>query len=337
GRLAFLGGKGTMWRWLRPLQLRLLPADSHAKRIALGVLWGWLPCGLSTTLLVAAWLQADARNGALTMAAFGLGTLPVMLPLTWSGLRLKLWLQHGRWRIVAALLILAAGLLTMAAPWLMHVPALHDTLAALGCTPAPRGASCSGVPPLVFRRDAALRQALQLGRIEHVHVPPGHGDHGVVLQPGESAADGLDREPQVAGDVLAAHRQPELQPGLPDVREALAHPVQEQRDALVGVPPREHFRVVLVERNALPDHPQQLPLHARQLGGEGGQFVGRHLAPLGCFERDRLAAAFAFGQRIQAHQFAGRVETDHALVAAFAEAGGLERAVARDVDRRPRI
>src|SRR3546814_12567738 len=70
---------------------------------------------------LAAWLQADARNGALTMAAFGLGTLPMMLPLTWSGARMRLWLQHGRWRITAALLILLAGLLTMAAPWLMHV------------------------------------------------------------------------------------------------------------------------------------------------------------------------------------------------------------------------
>ncbi|HVI59101.1 MAG TPA: sulfite exporter TauE/SafE family protein [Luteimonas sp.] len=138
GRLRLPGGTGAMWQWLRPLQRRLLPADSHAKRLALGVLWGWLPCGLSTTLLAAAWLQADARNGALTMAAFGLGTLPVMLPLTWSGMRLKLWLQDGPWRIAAGSLILAAGLLTMAAPWLMHVPALHDVLAALGCAPAPR-------------------------------------------------------------------------------------------------------------------------------------------------------------------------------------------------------
>src|SRR3546814_6027367 len=100
----------AMWQWLRPLQRRLLPANTHARRIGLGVLWGWLPCGLSTTLLAAAWLQADARNGALTMAAFGLGTLPMMLPLTWSGARMKLWLQHGRWRITAALLVLLAGL-----------------------------------------------------------------------------------------------------------------------------------------------------------------------------------------------------------------------------------
>src|SRR5690606_38211577 len=32
---------------------------------------------------------------------------------------------------------LAAGLLTIAAPWLMRVPALHDALAALGCRPLP--------------------------------------------------------------------------------------------------------------------------------------------------------------------------------------------------------
>lgn len=139
GRLSLLPRPGaSLWQWLRPLQRRLLPADSSGKRIALGMLWGWMPCGLSTTVLAAAWLQADARNGALTMAAFGLGTLPLMLPLTWSGMRLKLWLHHGPWRYAAALLILAAGVLTIAAPWLMHVPALHDALAALGCKPAPR-------------------------------------------------------------------------------------------------------------------------------------------------------------------------------------------------------
>ncbi len=138
GRLGFLSRPGAgFWPLLRPLQQRLLPADSRFKRIALGVLWGWLPCGLSTTLLVAAWLQANAVDGALTMAAFGLGTLPVMLPLTWSGARLGRWLQQPGRRTAVATIVLLAGVVTVAAPWLMKVPALHDVLGALGCQPWP--------------------------------------------------------------------------------------------------------------------------------------------------------------------------------------------------------
>ena len=138
GRFARLRAPGTgLWKGLRPLQARLLPASSTGKRLALGMLWGWMPCGLSTTLLAAAWLQADARNGALTMAAFGLGTLPVMLPLTWAGARLGARLHRGGWITAAGVLVLSAGLLTIAGPWLMQVPALHGPLAALGCRTLP--------------------------------------------------------------------------------------------------------------------------------------------------------------------------------------------------------
>jgi uncharacterized protein len=134
GRLAFLAAPGAAgYRLLRPLQRRLLPADSSAKRLAAGVLWGWLPCGLSATLLSAAWLQAHAVDGALTMFTFGLGTLPLMVPLTWSGARLGQALQRGPWRVTAGLVVLCAGLLTAAAPALVHVPAMHRLLAALGC------------------------------------------------------------------------------------------------------------------------------------------------------------------------------------------------------------
>jgi sulfite exporter TauE/SafE len=125
----------ALWRRLQPLQRALLPADTLPKRIGIGLLWGWLPCGLSATLLATAWLQASALNGALTMLAFGLGTLPVMLPLTWSGARLGQRLQRGGLRNAAGVLILLAALVTIAAPWLMQVPALHSVLSALGCRP----------------------------------------------------------------------------------------------------------------------------------------------------------------------------------------------------------
>ncbi|HEY4583518.1 MAG TPA: sulfite exporter TauE/SafE family protein [Lysobacter sp.] len=128
---------GGLWRVLKPLQRRLLPADTAGRRLALGALWGWMPCGLSTTLLTAAWLQASATGGALTMAAFGLGTLPVMLPLTWSGQHLGRRFLQGRLRLGVGAVVMAAGALTMAAPWLMTaVPALHGPLAAMGCLPA---------------------------------------------------------------------------------------------------------------------------------------------------------------------------------------------------------
>jgi sulfite exporter TauE/SafE len=134
GRFAFLSVPGArLWQRVRPLQRRLLPADTAAKRIGLGVLWGWMPCGLSTQLLVAAWLQASAWHGALTMLAFGLATLPVMLPLTWAGARFGQRLQRGGWRTASAMLVLFAGLATLAGPWLVQVPALHGALEALGC------------------------------------------------------------------------------------------------------------------------------------------------------------------------------------------------------------
>ncbi|SBV36389.1 conserved membrane hypothetical protein [uncultured Stenotrophomonas sp.] len=136
GRLDMLSGPSQRaWRWLQPLHRRLLPADRTWRRLALGALWGWMPCGLSLSLLSVAWLQANARDGALVMAAFGLATLPVMLPLSWSGAHMGRWLQRPRLRIAMACFVLLTGLLTLAAPWLMQIPALHGPLAALGCRP----------------------------------------------------------------------------------------------------------------------------------------------------------------------------------------------------------
>jgi len=116
GRLAFLKAPGFIWsRWLAPLQKRM-PAGGHVGRLAGGMLWGWLPCGLSATVLMAAWLQASSLHGALLMLAFGAGTLPAMVPLTWSGARLGQRLQQGSARTALASLILVAGLLTLPAP-----------------------------------------------------------------------------------------------------------------------------------------------------------------------------------------------------------------------------
>lgn len=47
----------------------------------LGMLWGWLPCGMVYSVLAGAAVSGDAVNGAAIMAAFGAGTLPLLLAL----------------------------------------------------------------------------------------------------------------------------------------------------------------------------------------------------------------------------------------------------------------
>jgi uncharacterized protein len=134
GRLGFLRGPGgQVWRWLAPLQRRLLPANTPARQLGLGMLWGWLPCGLSGTLLFAAWFSTSAMQGGLIMAAFGAGTLLTMLPLSWSGTRLLGGLERRGTRNVAGGLVMLAGVLTLGAPWLAQVPAMHGLLQTLGC------------------------------------------------------------------------------------------------------------------------------------------------------------------------------------------------------------
>lgn len=69
----------ALWTRLQPLVRRLLPADTLPRAIGLGMLWGWLPCGLVYAILGTALLTGDAVDGAAVMAAFGLGTMPNLL------------------------------------------------------------------------------------------------------------------------------------------------------------------------------------------------------------------------------------------------------------------
>jgi sulfite exporter TauE/SafE len=132
----FAGSRGASlgaWRGLQWLRSRCVPASGPLRPLLLGVFWGWLPCGLSTMLLAAAWLQGSALHGGLVMLAFGLGTLPLMTVLAWTGARGADVLRRPAWRSGAAAVLFALGLLTLAAPVLAQVPMAQGVLAALGC------------------------------------------------------------------------------------------------------------------------------------------------------------------------------------------------------------
>lgn len=71
----------ALWRFIEPLSRRFLPVASVPRAFGLGVVWGWLPCGMVYAALIAALATADPWHGAALMVAFGLGTLPNLLAI----------------------------------------------------------------------------------------------------------------------------------------------------------------------------------------------------------------------------------------------------------------
>ncbi len=99
------------WRRVQPLMRRLLPVQTPLQALALGALWGWVPCGMVYSVLMTALLTGSATQGALVMLAFGLGTLPLLFTMGVAGTSVQPWLQRRSVRTAAGLLVLAFGLL----------------------------------------------------------------------------------------------------------------------------------------------------------------------------------------------------------------------------------
>jgi uncharacterized protein len=79
------GGR-ALWRHIGPWSRSFLPADTPARAFGLGLVWGWLPCGMVYAALIVALATAGPAHGALLMLAFGLGTLPNLLVISaWFG------------------------------------------------------------------------------------------------------------------------------------------------------------------------------------------------------------------------------------------------------------
>lgn len=99
-----------LWRRLQPLTGRFLPARSPAQAFPLGMLWGWLPCGLVYSVLTTALVSGSALRGALAMVVFGLGTLPNLLLAGLLFTRFRRYAQAPAARIVSGLLVLGFGI-----------------------------------------------------------------------------------------------------------------------------------------------------------------------------------------------------------------------------------
>ncbi|MFA7242855.1 MAG: sulfite exporter TauE/SafE family protein [Sulfuricellaceae bacterium] len=100
-----------IWKRLQPYSRKLLPVTGVAQALALGALWGWVPCGLVYSMLITAMASGSAFNGGAVMLAFGLGTLPNLLAMGYFARQLKDIMRHRGVRLAAGLVVGGFGVL----------------------------------------------------------------------------------------------------------------------------------------------------------------------------------------------------------------------------------
>ena len=106
----------VLWARLAPAAQRLLPVTNLPRALGLGLLWGWLPCGLVYSVLLLAATSQRMTDGAFVMLAFGFGTMPAMLLTGMGAARLAQLMRQRGARLGLGLLIVVLGLITLAMP-----------------------------------------------------------------------------------------------------------------------------------------------------------------------------------------------------------------------------
>jgi len=117
----------TLWSRIAPAARNLVPVTTLPRALGLGLIWGWLPCGLVYSVLLIAATSADATSGALIMIAFGIGTMPAMVMTGLGAAKLSQLMRRRGTRVGLGLLIVVLGVLTIAMPvsaWL--APQAHQ-------------------------------------------------------------------------------------------------------------------------------------------------------------------------------------------------------------------
>ncbi|WP_417597616.1 sulfite exporter TauE/SafE family protein [Oceanospirillum sp.] len=103
-----------LWKYLQPTASRLMPVRTNTQALLLGLVWGWLPCGLVYSILIWALSVAHPLQGAAIMLFFGLGTLPAMLMTGLLASQIKDLSRSSGVRSVAAIIIIIFALWQLA-------------------------------------------------------------------------------------------------------------------------------------------------------------------------------------------------------------------------------
>jgi sulfite exporter TauE/SafE len=106
-----------VWRRIAPIARRLVPLRSPAHAMALGLLWGWMPCGLVYAALAASVTSGSALGGAGAMAAFGAGTFPMLVAMGAAGAAVARAARVRAVRVAAGAALVVLGATQSARAW----------------------------------------------------------------------------------------------------------------------------------------------------------------------------------------------------------------------------
>ena len=98
-----------LWRHIEPLGKRLFPIQNLPQAFLLGLIWGWLPCGLVYAVVAWSLTTGSAYQAAMLMLGFGLGTLPAMLIAGNAFTHFKNWATSPLVRTSAGIMIIGFG------------------------------------------------------------------------------------------------------------------------------------------------------------------------------------------------------------------------------------
>ena len=104
----------VLWKRIAGPAMRFAVVRSLSGAFVFGLLWGWLPCGLVYAALALAGATGSALQGAVVMTAFGVGTLPALAALAWTGAVVARHARTRRIRWIAAAAMLLLGAVQMA-------------------------------------------------------------------------------------------------------------------------------------------------------------------------------------------------------------------------------
>jgi sulfite exporter TauE/SafE len=102
-----------LWSKIEPFARKLLPVKTPAQAWILGLVWGWIPCGLVYSMLVWTVSAGSVAKGAGLMLAFGIGTLPNLFAMGILAGSLARWLKDIRVRRGAGLIVILFGIVTL--------------------------------------------------------------------------------------------------------------------------------------------------------------------------------------------------------------------------------